>query len=238
VHTQEPADGQRGNRACAEMLSALLVATSVWLPASSAVARASVRRSHRVIASADEPALNELIDRIAQLGRECPWTREQTPCSVTSFLMNEVAEVEEALDTAAPVTELTAELGDLLFNVLLAVEVCSRDARARGDLISLDTVAAASVGKLRRRYPQLFDGTLGSMSAEEASRAWLDGKAAEGLVQSQADPDGDADEDEVLAAEIAELDRIEKEEQEMQERERLARLVMEEIAREQAESNE
>ena len=39
--------------------------------------------------------------------------------------------------------------------------------------------AAASVAKLRRRYPPLFDGTLGSLSTEEAGSVWSDRKAAE-----------------------------------------------------------
>eukprot|EP00966_Prymnesium_polylepis_P310844 7181815-Prymnesium_polylepis.1 len=45
------------------------------------------------------------------------------------------------------------------------------------------------------------------------------------------------DEDAALAAEIAELDRLEAAEEEMRERELLARLVMEEIAREQEEED-
>ena len=52
----------------------------------------------------------------------------------------------------------------------------------------------------------------------------------------QLEADGDEEEwDAALAAEIAELDRLEDKEDEMAEREELARLVMEEIAREAAE---
>lgn len=172
--------------------------------------------------------LTELVARIEQLGRECPWTAEQTPRDVIAFLRDECAEVEEALydgdgdRNAQREAQLTSELGDVIFNALLLVEVCKRGRTA--EQVSIEAAAAASLAKLRRRYPPLFDGSLEGLSAEEAGRVWTAGKSAESHAE-----DGLDEEDAALAAEIAALDR----EEEMAERERLAKLVMEEIAREQ-----
>ena len=189
-------------------------------------------------------SLDELASRVAQLGRECPWTVVQTPRSVLAYLREECDELEAALDSTAPREEICSELGDILFNTLLAVEVCARDCSSGSDdaIVSLERAASASVAKLRRRYPPLFDGSLATISAEEAGRVWVAGKADEaaesGAVAEAACWD---EEDAALAAEIAELDRLEQldaeragRQQEMAERERLARLVMEEIAREAA----
>ena len=187
-----------------------------------------VPRSRSVLARADD--LSELVERVAQLGRECPWTAEQTPQTVLSYLREECSEVEESLNAAASeerTSELASELGDVLFNALLLIEVCARNGG-----VSVDEAAAASVSKLRRRYPPLFDGTLGGMSMAQANEAWVSGKAAEEAVSTATQADDD-EFDAALAAEIAELDRQEAEKQEIADRERLARLVMEEIAREQ-----
>ena len=74
----------------------------------------------------------------------------------------------------------------------------------------MDDAASASIGKLRRRYPPLFDGSLAGLSVEEAERAWADGKAAERMAAADArDPPTPDDEfDAALAAEIAELDHV------------------------------
>tara|TARA_B110001452_G_scaffold34480_1_gene26597 strand:- start:316 stop:870 length:555 start_codon:yes stop_codon:yes gene_type:complete len=180
-----------------------------------------------VLARADDNNLSELVARVAQLGRECPWTAEQTPQTVLSYMKEECSEVEAALNTAAS-EELTSELGDVLFNALLLIEVCARDGG-----VSVDAAAAASVSKLRRRYPPLFDGSLDGMSAAQANEAWSTGKAAEEAAATATQVDLDDDYDAALAAEIAELDRLEAEEQALADREQLARLVMEEIASEQ-----
>lgn len=226
-------------------------------------------------------SLAELAACVARLGRDCPWTAEQSVGSVLAFLVDECSEADEvwrALErsSATPThelqteiqsetpsetqSEIESELGDVLFNALLAVEVCSRalapSAGAGGCApLTLETVASSALDKLRRRYPPLFDGSLSAISAAEASRLWAEGKARESVrAKTQARPvddsedmrgrgatrqleaDGDEEEwDAALAAEIAELDRLEDKEDEMAERQELARLVMEEIAREAAE---
>eukprot|EP00966_Prymnesium_polylepis_P126064 2914967-Prymnesium_polylepis.1 len=94
------------------MLIVPLLAGSLW--------PSPVARCPTIAASASP--LDELVARVAQLGRECPWTAEQTPSSVLAFLKEEISEAEDVLDVDGPPEDLTSELGDLLFNVLLAVE--------------------------------------------------------------------------------------------------------------------
>ena len=200
------------------------------------------------------PALLELIRCVAKLGRECPWTAEQSPSSMLAFLESEISELRTALEEGALRSDVLAELGDILFNTLLLTEVCARYEQASEVPISTETAAAASVSKLRRRYPPLFDGTLSSTSIEEANSLWVAGKAAEAggsvqlagaagsadaqIVRRSGGDEFDCEEDAILAAEIAELDRLERldaqrksRQLDIKAREELARLVMEEIAR-------
>ena len=142
--------------------------------------------------SSDEPdaesSLVELAMRVATLGRDCPWTEQQTARSALAMLLDEVAEVEEALDQGAPPSDVMAELGDVLFNALLTIEVCAREVPIADDALlaesatasAAETAAACSLRKLRRRYPPLFDGTLQrQMPLEYAAQLWREGKAAE-----------------------------------------------------------
>ena len=190
-------------------------------------------------------AVEELIACVARLGRDCPWTAEQTAPSMLRFLREECAEAEEALgDASASPEAIASELGDILFNALLAIEVHARDqqtaASPEGEAaraaLSIDAVARSAVDKLRRRYPPLFDGSLRGLSAGDANRIWSKGKAAEAaVVEEEEEQEVEEEEwDEALAAELAELDRLERDGEEMAERERLAKLVLEELAREAA----
>ena len=132
--------------------------------------------------SPSHPSLAELAHRVELLGRDCPWTAEQTPASVLAFLRSECDELEEALAAGASSAELASELGDVLFNAMLAVEVCAREGEGNGrwEGVTLDAVAAASLSKLRRRYPPLFDGTLAQLDGvEEGARLWREGKEGE-----------------------------------------------------------
>ena len=195
--------------------------------------------SARAATASASPSLRKLESMVSVLGRECPWTEEQTSGSMLAFLREECTELESALSASASPSEINGELGDLLFNVLLAIEVCKRETGGSGESsVSLEAAAAASVAKLRRRYPPLEQGTLAEMSAEEASRVWLKGKEAEAAEAAE------AAEEAALAAEIAELDlaeamarREQEREDEKEAREELARLVRAEIARE-SESDE
>ena len=112
-----------------------------------------------MLAPAEELALNgetplaELARLVARLGAECPWTRAQNTSDVVRYTRAELLEVEQAAsrswseaEAGEQTDELADELGDVLFNALLLIEV----ARRERPQLSVDTSAAAAVRKLRR----------------------------------------------------------------------------------------
>jgi len=80
----------------------------------------------------------------------CPWDRVQTHESLRPFLLEEASETLEALDAGDP-AELCEELGDLLLEVLLHVQI----AEEGGEFALADVVYGVS-DKLVRRHPHVF----------------------------------------------------------------------------------
>ncbi|AKK05428.1 MazG nucleotide pyrophosphohydrolase family protein [Corynebacterium mustelae] len=109
------------------------------------------------------------------------WERKQTHESLIPHLIEETAELVDAINTFSQTEgadrqqaaeELRAELGDVLLQVLFHAEIASR----RGDFDFSD-VAGSFVEKLRARSPYLFDGTASIVPAKEQERLWYLGKA-------------------------------------------------------------
>jgi tetrapyrrole methylase family protein/MazG family protein len=80
----------------------------------------------------------------------CPWDRVQTHQSLRPYLVEETAEVLEALDEGDP-EKLREELGDLLWEVLIHVQL----AEEAGDF-TMDDVIYSVADKLVRRHPHVF----------------------------------------------------------------------------------
>lgn len=114
-------------------------------------------------------AVERLLAIVARLRSRdgCPWDRAQTLASLAPHL---VEESYEALDAAevGDVHELCAELGDLLFVVML----CAQIAHEEGGF-GFGDVAAVAADKLERRHPQIFGGGDGN------ARSWEEQKAEE-----------------------------------------------------------
>lgn len=102
--------------------------------------------------------LNRLIAVVAQLRSPegCAWDRAQTLRSMRPYLLEETYEVLDAINLRDddPVRDalLTEELGDLLFNVLMLIQIA-----ADGDHTTLDQVAARITDKMITRHPHVFD---------------------------------------------------------------------------------
>src|SRR6266540_2432559 len=77
----------------------------------------------------------------------CPWDRVQTHQSLAPYLLEETHETLEALDSREP-RELCEELGDLLFEVLIQIQL----AEEAGEFTVRDVIAAIT-DKLVRRHP-------------------------------------------------------------------------------------
>jgi MazG family protein len=102
----------------------------------------------------------------------CPWDRVQTPETLRPYLLEETAETLEALDKGDK-TLLCEELGDLLFEVLLQVQI----AEERGDFALGDVLHSIS-DKLVRRHPHVF-GDAVAETPEAVIEQWDKLKSAE-----------------------------------------------------------
>jgi len=122
--------------------------------------------------SRDIRALIEVMARLRDPTGGCPWDREQDFRSIAPYTIEEAYEVADAIERAA-MDELREELGDLLFQVVFH----SRMAEEAGHF-GFDDVVAAIVDKMVRRHPHVF-GDAEVADAEEQTRAWEAGKAAE-----------------------------------------------------------
>jgi tetrapyrrole methylase family protein / MazG family protein len=80
----------------------------------------------------------------------CPWDRVQTHETLRPYLVEETAETIAALDEA-DAAMLCEELGDLLFQVLIHVQL----AEERGEFRMPDVIGSIA-GKLVRRHPHVF----------------------------------------------------------------------------------
>ncbi|MFQ6000511.1 MAG: MazG family protein [Anaerolineae bacterium] len=103
----------------------------------------------------------------------CPWDREQTPQSLRPFLLEETYEALEALDLE-DTERLREELGDLLLEVLLQVQIA-----AEGGEFKMPDVLRGIITKLIRRHPHVFGDSEITTSGEVVSQ-WQEIKREEG----------------------------------------------------------
>jgi len=116
--------------------------------------------------------LLQIMARLRDPQRGCPWDLEQTFRTIAPYTIEEAYEVADAIerdDCAA----LRDELGDLLFQVVFHSQMASE----RG-AFAFDDVAAAISDKLERRHPHVFgDARIASSAAQTV--AWEEQKRLE-----------------------------------------------------------
>ncbi len=96
-------------------------------------------------------SLQEVVARL-RAPDGCAWDRAQTPRSLRSHLLEEAYEALESLD-ADDAERIREELGDLLFHVVIQVQMAAEAGQFR-----MPDVVAGVVEKLVRRHPHVFDG--------------------------------------------------------------------------------
>lgn len=96
----------------------------------------------------------DLKDIIAKLRAEdgCPWDRVQTHESMKRYLVEECAEVLEAIDSHDP-ENLCEELGDVLYQLMIHSEI----EKEQGNF-TIDDVVDGICKKMVRRHPRVFGG--------------------------------------------------------------------------------
>ena len=123
--------------------------------------------------------LLEIMARLRDKERGCPWDREQDFATIAPYTIEEAYEVADAIardDRAA----LKDELGDLLFQVVFHARMAEE-----AGLFAFDDVAAAIADKMVRRHPHVF-GTAEIASAAAQSQAWEEHKAEERRARARA----------------------------------------------------
>ena len=112
-----------------------------------------------------------LVDRFRGEGG-CAWYEAQTHASLVPYLVEETAELIEAIEQGSP-DDVREELGDVLFQVLFHAEL----AGASGGH-DLEAVARDQADKLLRRNPHVF-GPTPTRDIDEIIRLWQEAKAVE-----------------------------------------------------------
>ena len=116
--------------------------------------------------------LLQIMARLRDPQRGCPWDLEQTFATIAPYTIEEAYEVADAIerkDSAA----LRDELGDLLFQVVFH----SQMAHEQGSF-AFDDVVAAICDKLERRHPHVF-GSAQIDNAAAQTVAWEEQKRLE-----------------------------------------------------------
>jgi MazG family protein len=146
---------------------------------------------HRALGLRDGlPGLRDLMDRLLDPARGCPWDQEQTLDSLRPYLLEEAHEVLEAMDDPRA---HRGELGDLLFQIVFHAAL-----REREGAFDLEGVVEAIRSKMIRRHPHVFGAAAApggeqapvatARTAREVERQWAAIKQAERGGEGPPDP--------------------------------------------------
>jgi XTP/dITP diphosphohydrolase len=102
--------------------------------------------------AAPHPRIDELIATMERLRAPggCAWDRDQTHASLVQYLVEESAELVEAIE-AGDDDEMVEELGDVLYQVLFHADIAAEEGR-----FTLEDVAAHMTQKMVGRHPHVF----------------------------------------------------------------------------------
>ena len=98
---------------------------------------------------------SKLLELMATLRSDkgCPWDKKQTVDAFKTFLLEEVYELIDAIETSNYLS-LKEELGDLLFHIVFIAQICKESG-----LFDITEVIKGVYDKMHHRHPHVF-GTL------------------------------------------------------------------------------
>ena len=131
-----------------------------------------------------EAEVRELSDEVEALLADqggCEWNRSQTHESLVTYLVEECAELVEAIEDGT-VDDRREELGDVLYQVVLHAAIAARASDGAFDLA--DVVRDVRL-KTVRRHPHVFGGEAAA-DVEDIVRLWSAAKAVEKASRSSA----------------------------------------------------
>jgi len=111
--------------------------------------------------------INSIIELIERLRGEngCPWDRKQTPKTIAVYLIEEVYELVDAIESGDP-DGVCEELGDVLFHILFLAGLF----REMGHF-NIKDVVDLNVEKMTRRHPHVF-GNESVDTVEDVGARW------------------------------------------------------------------
>lgn len=121
--------------------------------------------------SASIEALTETIKSLRG-EKGCPWDKKQTTESLRKYLVEEFAEILQAIDNN-DLQNLSEELGDFLYLIIMISDIND----SNGTFSLVDVVSGINE-KLIRRHPHVFSGTI-VKDEKELRNQWNKIKEAE-----------------------------------------------------------
>jgi len=95
----------------------------------------------------------------------CPWDRKQTPATMGRYMLEEVYELLEAIESGNP-DEICEELGDVFFHILFIARLFQEK-----EIFGIEDVACKITEKMIHRHPHVF-GNEKVNSADEVRVRW------------------------------------------------------------------
>lgn len=103
----------------------------------------------------------------------CPWDRQQTPESLTPYILEEACELIDAIEQGSP-EHILDELGDLLLQVVFQAQIFKEK-----NQFDFNDVAAGITDKMLRRHPHVFDRNGSETHADDLNKQWDEIKRSE-----------------------------------------------------------
>lgn len=128
-------------------------------------------------------SMEQLVDimmRLRDPEKGCPWDREQTFQSIIPYTIEEAYEVADAIEHGER-GDLLHELGDLLFQVVFYAQIAKEEGT-----FDFSDVSQAICEKMIRRHPHVF-ADVQIANADEQALAWERIKAEERQTKAGAD---------------------------------------------------
>ena len=113
----------------------------------------------------EENALEEFVDIVRKLRRECPWDKIQTNRSIRHYTLEEIYELIEAIDQGNW-AEVKSELGDILLNVFLHAQIAEDEGK-----FTLADMVIDETKKMIVRHPHVF-GDVEAHTPEQVKINW------------------------------------------------------------------
>lgn len=107
-----------------------------------------------------DSALGRALALVRDLRARCPWDRAQTPHTLRPYLVEEVLELDQAIQTDDP-EALRDELGDVLLH--LAFQIVIAEERSQ---FNAEVVTRSLEEKMWRRHPHLYADATGADHAQ------------------------------------------------------------------------